>query len=140
MVTNKTKKVRKYRGHTTHGHGARKKARGSGNRGGFGMAGTGKRAGQKKNAIEKIFGSAYFGKHGFKRPQRYYSEEKKTINIGELPQKENINLTEMGYNKLLAKGTPEIKYKVVVEECSQRAKEKIEKAGGKVITQEDGSV
>ena len=47
MTTHKIKKVRKYRGSKTHGGGHMKKRRGSGNRGGFGKAGTGKRADQK---------------------------------------------------------------------------------------------
>ena len=46
MSVNKTKKVGKYRGSKTHGGGHMKKRRGAGNRGGRGMAGTGKRADQ----------------------------------------------------------------------------------------------
>ena len=43
-----------------------KKRRGAGNRGGRGMAGSGKRADQKKPTILKLYGSSYFGKRGEK--------------------------------------------------------------------------
>jgi len=48
----------------THGTGARKNKRKSGNRGGRGLAGTGKRADQKKTLITKLYGHGYFGKQG----------------------------------------------------------------------------
>jgi len=60
----KRKKVTKQRGSKTHGWGAMKKHRGAGNRGGRGMAGTGKRGDAKKPSIQK--NKKYFGKYGFK--------------------------------------------------------------------------
>jgi large subunit ribosomal protein L15 len=60
----KKKKSKNFRGNTTHGHGARKKWKGSGHHGGVGMAGTGKRADQKKSLVIKLFGNNYFGKQG----------------------------------------------------------------------------
>ena len=42
------RKSRRFRGSHTHGRGFKKKARGSGHRGGVGMAGTGKRGDQRK--------------------------------------------------------------------------------------------
>ena len=48
MTVNKRKKFSRYRGSMTHGCGSKKKRRGSGHRGGKGMAGTGKRS-DKKN-------------------------------------------------------------------------------------------
>ena len=50
-MQNKVKKVRKFRGSHTHGYGSKKKHRGAGSRGGRGMAGSGKRADQKKPSI-----------------------------------------------------------------------------------------
>ncbi|MBU0467250.1 MAG: hypothetical protein KKF39_06330 [Nanoarchaeota archaeon] len=44
----KRKKVSRARGTHTHGRGFKKKARGSGHRGGVGKEGTGKRADHKK--------------------------------------------------------------------------------------------
>lgn len=61
----KRKKSERYRGSQTHGGGAKKKRRGAGNRGGRGMAGSGKRADQKKPTILKNYGNSYFGKRGF---------------------------------------------------------------------------
>ena len=47
----KTKKSKKLRGTTTHGHGARKKGKKSGTKGGLGMAGRVTRADQKKRGV-----------------------------------------------------------------------------------------
>lgn len=131
MTVNRKKKVNKFRGSKTHGCGSKKKARGAGNRGGRGMAGTGKRAKQKKPGILKIYGMEYFGKHKFVRPLRYH-QNIRAINIRDLPLTEEVNLGNIGYNKLLAEGTPQMKHKITVDYCSKRAKEKIEKAGGQV--------
>ena len=131
MVVRIRKKISRQRGSKTHGCGSKKKARGSGNRGGTGMAGTGKRAQQKKPTILKYFPD-YFGKHGFNSIRRI---ESNVINIKDLPSKEEVNLTDLGYDKLLSQGTPKIKYKITVSSCSPKAKEKIEKAGGSVATQ-----
>ena len=102
MITKRKKNTRQ-RGSKTHGWGAKKKHRGAGNRGGRGMAGSGKRAGQKKPTILTTYGNSYFGKHGFHRPQKLLSEIK-TINIEDLGKfkEDKINLTGLGYNKLLA--------------------------------------
>ena len=129
----KRKKNTRQRGSKTHGWGSMKKHRGAGNRGGRGMAGSGKRADQKKSAIINEYGlKNYFGKHGFKRPQRT-KRLIKIINVGDLnfPDSE-INLKSLGYSKLLAKGIPNKKYNIKVEFCSKKAKDKIEKVGGKV--------
>ncbi len=128
------KKVKKYRGSRTHGGGSRKKRRGSGNRGGYGNAGTGKRADHKKFTILKEHGLAYFGKRGFKR--KALTKKIKAINISQLPENPKLNLKELGFNKLLGKGSPKLKYQITVDSCSRKAKEKIEKAGGQVTTLE----
>jgi large subunit ribosomal protein L15 len=129
MTAKRQKKDKSYRGSNTHGGGSHKKRRGSGNRGGYGNAGTGKRADHRKFTILKKFGLSYFGKRGFKRKN---AELLKKINICELPKTPKINLKTMGYDKLLGKGSPTIKYDITVNSCSERAKEKIEKSGGKI--------
>ena len=63
MTVNKRKKNSRQRGSQTHGWGAKKKHRSFGNRGGKGMAGSGKRADSKKPSLWK---ERYFGKIGFK--------------------------------------------------------------------------
>tara|TARA_Y100000310_G_scaffold345598_1_gene467055 strand:- start:4673 stop:5119 length:447 start_codon:yes stop_codon:yes gene_type:complete len=141
MTAARRKKNVRARGRTTHFLGSMKKGRGAGNRGGRGMAGSGKRADQKKPTILKLYGSSYFGKHGFKRPRKVV-DKIKTINLGDLEEKEIgskekdfyiINLKEIGYDKLLGSGQVTRKYKITAAYCSNRAKEKIEKAGGEVI-------
>lgn len=129
MTIKRQKKDKKYRGSNTHGGGSHKKRRGSGNRGGYGNAGTGKRADHRKFTILKKFGLSYLGKTGFHRKTTI---KVKTINICDLPETPKINLKELGYNKLLGKGTPKVKYEITVDTCSEKAKAKIEKSGGKV--------
>ncbi len=137
MVVHIRKKLVKQRGTRTHGWGT-KKHRGSGNRGGFGMAGTGKRADQKKPSIYAEYGNSYFGKTGFKIPPKI-KKHIVTINIrdiNKIPPKDNtVNLTELGYDKLLGKGSLEKKLKIIVKNASANAIEKIKKIGGEVITE-----
>ena len=144
MVTSKRKKVTKYRGSKTHGGGAKKKRRGAGNRGGRGKAGSGKRADQKKSAILKKYGNKYFGKKGFQ--SRY--KKQKIINLYELENKLEefikislakkekdgyiINLKGSEYGKLLGSGRISNKYFISVNSFSKKAKEKIERLGGKI--------
>lgn len=141
MVTNKRKKVVKYRGGSTHGGGARKKRRGAGSRGGRGRAGSGKRAGHMKQGI-------VLGRHGFTSKSRTIS---KAVNVNYFTLKRvqqlvhegkalkegafySIDLGALGYTKLLGTGTTSLKLKVTVKSCSSRAVEKIKAAGGEVLT------
>lgn len=146
MTTRKRKKVLKYRGSHTHGGGAKKKRRGAGHRGGRGMAGSGKRAHHKKQLVFKLYGKDYFGKKGF------HSKRKKikAVNISFLEDnferllqdkiiaKKNelfeIHLDEMGCSKLLSSGKPTRKYKIFAKTFSEKAKEKIESAGGEIAS------
>ncbi|MBS3156000.1 uL15 family ribosomal protein [Candidatus Woesearchaeota archaeon] len=145
MTVNKRKKVVKYRGSHTHGGGAKKKRRGAGNRGGRGMAGSGKRAGQIKPTILTTFGNEYFGKRGFKRPKKIVVKIK-SINVSDLEKnldryvsrnlikKESnkyiINLVDLGYNKLLGAGKVTKSLEIKAPFFSQGAKKKIDGAGG----------
>lgn len=132
----KQKKSKGMRGNKTHGWGSRKKHRGSGNRGGFGLAGTGKRADQRKSWVYKVYGRAYFGKHGFVRHTgRKIVEDIRTINVGDLGRFEGseVDLEKNGYNKLLGNGTINKKLRVIVRSASSSAIEKIKNAGGEVV-------
>ena len=51
MLTKQRKKSQSQRGTNSHGWGHKKKHRGSGHRGGFGLAGTGARGDVKKSAL-----------------------------------------------------------------------------------------
>ena len=127
MTVRRRKKLVKRRGSGTHGYGI-KKHRGAGNRGGRGMAGAGN---QKKSLTIKIYKGAYYGGHGFVRSTRKVKPVY-AINIENLPQQQSINLRELGYTKLLAKGTPKMKHDIIIDTFSKKAKEKIEKAGGTI--------
>ncbi|QQG39245.1 MAG: uL15 family ribosomal protein [Candidatus Woesearchaeota archaeon] len=147
MVVNKRKKNSRQRASHTHGWGAKKKHRGAGSRGGRGMAGTGKRAGQKRSAILQIYGLDYFGRKGFNRPQKV-KKEVKAINIKQLELKiENlvakglakksgdtfeVDLIKLGYSKLLGTGQPKRKFSITAKAVSRHAVEKIENSGGKI--------
>jgi large subunit ribosomal protein L15 len=132
MAVRRQKKSKTLRGSNSHGWGSRKRHKGAGSRGGRGFAGSGKRADQKKISIIKEYGHTYFGKLGFRRPQKQLIMVK-TINIGELPDQDKINLTELGYTKLLSKGKAKRKYEITVSSFSAKAKEKVEAAGGKIL-------
>ncbi len=135
----KRSKRSRLRGRNTCGYGSRKKHRGSGHRGGVGMAGTGKRADQKKTSIINLKG--YFGKKGF-----VGKEKMPAINLSDIGERKN-ELIKKGFIreekgkivvekcKILGKG--EIKEKIIVRcPVSKSAKEKIEKAGGKIETED----
>ena len=105
------------------------------------MAGTGKRADQKKPSILKEFGNAYFGKKGFFSRNR---KDIKAINIEDLEKKylakakkENdlyhLNLNDLGFQKLLGKGRVTKKLIITCLSCSEKAKDKVEKMSGKII-------
>ena len=147
-MMNKRKKFSRMRASHTHGGGAKKKRRGSGHRGGFGMAGSGKRADQKKPTILKLYGNEYFGKHGFKRPGKVVVRIK-AINISDIERnlelylsknlvsKENnvyiLDLKKLGYNKIIGAGNIYNKYKVIGR-VSKKARDKIEKLGGSIVS------
>ena len=143
MTVNKRKKATRLRGSKTHGYGSKKKHRGSGNRGGKGMAGTGKRADTKKPSI---WSNKYFGKHGFtsKRTRtikpiniNYLDKNIRKLDSKNLVNKENgvfsIDLEKLGFNKLLGSGRVSNKYKIKVSHASKRAIEKVKDSGGEVI-------
>lgn len=132
------------RGMGTHGTGARKNKRKSGNKGGVGMAGSGKRADHKKTLVQKLYGHGYFGKQGItsKKTKR---DTRQRINIGEIQL--NIDKfgkkTKDGYEVVLSKykilGTGVVKDKLIVScyEISESAKKKIEAAGGSVSVKKE---
>jgi len=141
MKLKKTRKSKRQRGNTTYGHGARKKWKGSGHRGGKGMAGTGKRADQKKTLINKLYGNKYFGKQGI--TSRGTARKKgKTINLRDIQQNIDSLLKKFGKAgvlnlekyKVLGEGELKTKLTIKAKSFSESAKMKIEKIGGKIIT------
>ena len=141
-MKNKRKKTTRIRGRRTVGYGSRKKHRGKGSRGGKGMAGTGKRADQRKTFILKYL-PGYFGKRGFKGKKIKI----KIINLQDIEKKlekflkegiakkatEGIEIDLHDY-KILSKGNIKEKIIIKAKAFSKKAKEKIEKVGGKCLS------
>jgi len=144
MVVRKRKKFKKFRGHRTYGTGSHKKARGGGSRGGRGLAGLHKH----KWSYTVKYAPEHFGRHGFKRPEEMV-EKIKAINLKELDQlaekflkekiaekeddKIKIDVSKLGYKKVLGSG--QINKPLIVEAkyFSKSAIKKIEQAGGKAV-------
>ena len=139
--THKKKKSKGQRGRTTYGHGARKQWHSSGDHGGCGMAGTGKRADHKKSLIIKLYGNNYFGKQGV-TSRGTEKDRRKVMNLHDIESNfdslmkkhgKGNDLDLSGY-KILGEG--EITKKITIKALafSESAKEKIKKAGGTANT------
>ena len=141
MMRFKRKKAVRLRGSKTHGWGAKKKHRGAGNRGGRGRAGSGKRGDAKKPSYWKIPLPKGFYHQGMVREKTVnllWIEEKYQGLLGshlasEKEERTEIDITKLGFSKLLSKGTPTRKYRIIADSASGGAVEKIEKSGGRII-------
>lgn len=137
-MARKAKKLRQTRGHNRR-HGNGKRCRGAGNRGGRGRAGCGKRAAHNKLKYLRNPELGRPGKHGFTSIEQRQGSKPYSINVEQLDKlakksgKFELNLHEMGYDKLLGSGRVTQKLTVHVASFSELAKTKIEAAGGKVI-------
>lgn len=150
IKTHTKRKTAKYRGKRmgTYGRGARKKAKGSGHRGGKGMSGTGKRADQKKTLVLKLYGNKYFGKQGI-TSRGTEKDKSDRININDIERnlenyiaKGTAKKTSKGIEidlssyKILGKGETKNKFFIKAEKASKSAEEKIKKSGGEIILTE----
>jgi large subunit ribosomal protein L15 len=146
MKTKKRKKSSRYRGSHTQTKGFKKKARGSGHKGGVGMAGSGKRADQKKTLVIKKFGNKYFGKD--KTLRRKTTKKLKSINIQQildnLPKMLKIKQANLSNDKLhihlkkykiLSNVSKKLDKKLFItaSAASKSALDKVKKAGGDII-------
>lgn len=134
------------RGSGTHGGGSSKKNRGSGNRGGRGDAGFGKKAKHRK--MEAWKEGYELGEHGFSRPQSV-SEETDAINLKEIDQTieefvENgyaeeeegqlvFDAAAAGYDKVLGAGRLTRDIDIRSPQFSSSAVSKIEESGNQAI-------
>ena len=124
----------------THGTGTRTKKNKSGNKGGVGFAGTGKRADQKKTLITKLYGHGYFGKQGItsKRTER---DKRKRINLKTIEKnissygKKTGNKWEVKLENYKILGEGDVKRILIIhaKEASKSAVGKVKKAGGEII-------
>jgi large subunit ribosomal protein L15 len=124
----------------THGRGARKKGKGKGHHGGKGMAGTGKRAGQKVTLITSLYGHGYFGKQGI-TSKGTARDKRKRINLRDIEKnldkygkkagdKFEVELKEY---KILGEGEVINKLMIKAKEASKSAIDKVKNAGGEII-------
>lgn len=128
----KRKKVVKQRGHRTHGWGSPKKHRNKGSRGGKGMAG---KFGQKMTYILKHDPNR-IGLKGFNAKT---TKKRKCANVRDADRlagkSKSVDLSTLGYDKLLGKGEIGRALEITVAYCSAKARDKVEAAGGKVIAE-----
>lgn len=144
MVVRRERKVRRQRGSRLYGWGTIGQHRKSGMRGGFGNAGLHK---HKWSWMIK-YDPDHFGKHGFIRHSGATGQVQ-AINIGELSAlirdkvlekdskgKAVLDLSSFGYDKLLGAGKIDFPIAVKANYVTERAKKKLEEAGGEVIKAE----
>ena len=140
MVVKKRKRVTRFRGSRTHGWG--RLHRGSGNRGGAGYAGTGKKAHVKK----QWRWDAPFGKSGFKMKGptsacaviglRHLEQMVPRLIAEKVASQEGgvvkVDLGKIGIGKLLGSGKALLKLHIHVDAASEGAIAKVKEAGGEV--------
>ncbi len=129
-MPHKLRKIRKTRGSRTQGYGRIGQHRDSGSKGA-------RKVGRHKHLWSLVVASEphYFGKHGFTSPKSLHTKES-TINLmrlDQLAQGSEINLTGLGYTKLLGTGKITKPLPIHVASHSKSAAEKVTAAGGKII-------
>jgi len=131
----KRKKNSRIRGARTVGWGFRQKHKGHGNKGGFGRAGTGKRADHKKQvALESDKKKKYFGKQGATSRGTSLNKYEK-INLYAIRDnifKKDGDKIDLSKHKILGQGDG-FKAEIKALAATASATEKMEKAGGKII-------
>jgi large subunit ribosomal protein L15 len=139
-MAHKRKKIEKKRGTRTCGQGGMRKRRGSGNRGGVGYSGSKK---HRKSWIMK-YEPDHLGKRGFKPKSDKCLKETNVINLSELEKlasdhlaegKNEIDIGEFGFDKVLGSGKITRNLTVKAKSFSRHAKERIEQAGGKAVAE-----
>ncbi|MFA5061462.1 MAG: uL15 family ribosomal protein [Candidatus Pacearchaeota archaeon] len=134
MKTHKRKKNSRIRGARTCGWGFRQKHKGHGNKGGFGMAGAGKRADHKKQFAKNLDkNKVYFGKQGLTSRgtaiKKYDAINLKDIKANFFDGKQKT-IELKGY-KILGEGEG-FKAEIKAKSATASAIEKMQKAGGKI--------
>ena len=126
-------RTNKFRGSRYHGRG-KKSGRGAGKRGGRGNAGI-----NKHRLLTRLkYMPRHWGMHGF---NRHPSLRKVNISINlqelqDMVEGDDVNLGELGYDKLLGKGKMNRGMNIIVAKASARAVSKVEAAGGSVTIED----
>lgn len=144
MVVKRRKKSTKHRGSRTCGWGL--VHRGSGQKGGVGNAGTGKKANAKAPRAG-LWTKQLMGKHGFIHHGAAVRDA--VINLRDLEDRlpafleqkaaaessgiVTIDLQKAGYTKVLSTGKVTRKWKILAQHASPDAIEKIKAAGGELV-------
>lgn len=146
MKIKRRKKSSRYPASQTHKRGKKARTRGSGNQGGKGWAGTGKRGDQKKTLVIKLTGgNNYFGKSKTLR-RGHVPKKFPIINLDDLSRRLHLLISQgkareskgkyeldfSGY-KLLGGGELSEKINIKVSGASASAEKKIKDAGGEII-------
>jgi large subunit ribosomal protein L15 len=130
-MPHKLRKIRKFRGSRTVGYGRIGQHRDSGSKGH-------RKVGRHKHLWSYVVTHEpdYFGKSGFVSPKSLHTRVN-TINLRKLEEltqtNQKIDLTTLGYTKLLGSGKISKALIVQVPSCSKSAAEKIKKAGGEIV-------
>ncbi|NTV22946.1 MAG: hypothetical protein HGA85_01035 [Nanoarchaeota archaeon] len=148
MQVKRSKRTRARAANKTAGHGSKKKNRGSGARGGAGFSSSGKRGSAKMMRVNKLkFGGAktHLGRNGFTSLKikgdvitlemlqsglRTLVADGKASMVKEVY---TVDLTSLGFAKLLSKGSVVAKMTITVPYATDAAISKVEAAGGKII-------
>ncbi len=129
-MPHKLRKIRKTRGSRTQGYGRIGQHRDSGSKGH-------RKVGRHKHLWSLVVTSEpnYFGKHGFTSPQSLHTKVNpiNLIKLDLLAKGSEIDLTELGYTKLLGTGKITKPLTIKVAAYSKSAQEKVTQAGGKII-------
>jgi len=138
-MPHKLRKIRKTRGSRTQGYGRIGQHRKTGSQ-------PYRKANRHKQGWSYVttYEPDYFGKHGFTSPQSLHKNTnvinlaklealttKITTKEGETP---TIDLTSLGYAKLLGTGKLTKPLTIKIQSASKTATQKIEQAGGKILT------
>ena len=130
-------RTNKFRGRNrTHGRG-KKAGRGAGKRGGRGLAGINKH----KVMLRVKYMPNHWGRYGFKRHASIRNVNV-CCNVSDLDHlagdSDEVNLAELGIDKLLGSGRISRALKVIVAGASSKAVEKVQSAGGSVTIEDTG--
>ncbi len=131
MVRRHSRKIKKFRGHSSYGKGNTKNKRGSGNKGGVGRGGM-----QKHRWTYAVkYNKGFYGAHGFNSQTK---KQVDTINLWSINQDiQNNKLEKKGdkyefsfSGKVLGCGFLSSPVIIKADSASKKAIEKIEKSGG----------
>ncbi len=140
MSVKRRRKSTRYPGSKTHGRGRKNRTRGSGNQGGVGMSGTGKRGDQKKSLVIKLYGGNYFGKDlsARKRKEPSISLESVTLNLANMVKKGTAKESKGSYEvhledyKVIGNMKLDVKLVIHARAASKGALESVKNAGGEI--------